>query len=237
MAYDDRQDATWDHTADDEPDWSNGSVPLGWDDWQSDDIGMSWFDRLLRAIAGLLGLALWVAWVTATIYFLVQLVIPTALQAFGSLVEAIRDGDLGTVLVIVILLAVMGVFGGGLWGCLTLVAEALVQRSGFFDGEGLVKRVFGCTWWESDRPRVYRDTPTTSSRYGPYQEYLQSDAWRQKRAFMLRRAGGCCQLCNAKGPLQVHHRTYERIFRERPEDLIVLCRACHARHHGTELIA
>jgi hypothetical protein len=34
--------------------------------------------------------------------------------------------------------------------------------------------------------------------------------------------------------LEVHHRTYERLGRERPEDLLVLCEKCHAVEHGRE---
>lgn len=34
--------------------------------------------------------------------------------------------------------------------------------------------------------------------------------------------------------LEVHHLTYERIGHEHPDDLIVLCPACHADVHGIE---
>lgn len=65
----------------------------------------------------------------------------------------------------------------------------------------------------------------------PYRSYLASDAWRRKRALLLRRAGHRCQVCNARGRLDIHHRTYERLGREHPADLGVLCRACHERFH------
>jgi hypothetical protein len=67
-----------------------------------------------------------------------------------------------------------------------------------------------------------------------YQAYLQSPEWAQRKFDALRRAGQRCQVCNSPAALEVHHRTYERIYRELPEDLTVLCRECHARHHGTE---
>lgn len=66
----------------------------------------------------------------------------------------------------------------------------------------------------------------------PYQDYLSSRHWRRVRAAALVRAVYACQLCNNRqATLDVHHRTYERRGHERPEDLIVLCRACHTKFH------
>jgi 5-methylcytosine-specific restriction endonuclease McrA len=65
----------------------------------------------------------------------------------------------------------------------------------------------------------------------PYQEYLKTDHWQEKRKQVLREAGYKCQLCNSKEILDVHHRTYERIGIEWLSDLIALCRTCHEKHH------
>jgi 5-methylcytosine-specific restriction endonuclease McrA len=65
-----------------------------------------------------------------------------------------------------------------------------------------------------------------------YQQYLKSPRWRKKAATARKRAGYRCQLCNKQKPLEVHHRTYERLGYELPSDLIALCAACHKRHHG-----
>lgn len=70
---------------------------------------------------------------------------------------------------------------------------------------------------------------TTSKEY---LAYLETEHWQKTRASALERAGGRCQLCNTNRRLQVHHRTYERLGSELPGDLTVLCRRCHARHHG-----
>lgn len=40
-----------------------------------------------------------------------------------------------------------------------------------------------------------------------------------------------CIICRAEDHLDVHHNTYVRFGRERLEDLVVLCRACHETHH------
>lgn len=60
-----------------------------------------------------------------------------------------------------------------------------------------------------------------------YAEYLQTPAWRERRAERLRFAGHRCEVCNAGGRLEVHHRTYERLGRELMTDLVALCRECH----------
>ena len=63
-----------------------------------------------------------------------------------------------------------------------------------------------------------------------YHSYIGSSSWRQSRArraeFVAARRR--CRICNARGPLEAHHRTYRRLGRERASDLTALCRECHA---------
>lgn len=63
-----------------------------------------------------------------------------------------------------------------------------------------------------------------------YQEYLKSDHWKKisRQAIGIKKR---CQQCAFPYELNVHHQNYERLGRELITDLIVLCRACHARHH------
>lgn len=74
-----------------------------------------------------------------------------------------------------------------------------------------------------------------------YKRYLRSRQWERLRERRLRRSGWSCERCHesagrsAKGNrtgLNLHHLTYERVGRERDEDLIVLCFACHEKEHG-----
>jgi len=67
----------------------------------------------------------------------------------------------------------------------------------------------------------------------PYGEYLKTDHWQFRRFRALNEAGRRCQVCNATGLLDVHHRTYERRGMEEPSDLTVLCRKCHRTFHET----
>lgn len=65
-----------------------------------------------------------------------------------------------------------------------------------------------------------------------YASYLRSEHWRETRADALDRADHKCESCgDSSGPLQVHHLTYERVGEEKPDDLQVLCRSCHAAEH------
>jgi hypothetical protein len=75
--------------------------------------------------------------------------------------------------------------------------------------------------------------PTHQSDFGvKYRDYLSSSDWQSKRRLALERAGNRCQLCASRSKqLEVHHNSYKRLGHEEPEDLIVLCRACHQRFH------
>lgn len=64
-----------------------------------------------------------------------------------------------------------------------------------------------------------------------YVEYLNSEAWREKRKASIDLAGGRCRVCNGTERLEVHHREYSRLGREWPSDLTVLCANCHKLFH------
>jgi 5-methylcytosine-specific restriction endonuclease McrA len=62
--------------------------------------------------------------------------------------------------------------------------------------------------------------------------YLRSPHWHGVRAREFSRAGHRCERCGARERLDVHHRHYRRLWREKSRDLKVLCRSCHNRAHG-----
>lgn len=64
-----------------------------------------------------------------------------------------------------------------------------------------------------------------------YADYLGTAHWHFVRRRTLKQAGYRCQLCNAQVKLDVHHKTYERLGDEDPDDTIAICRKCHRRHH------
>lgn len=60
-----------------------------------------------------------------------------------------------------------------------------------------------------------------------YLDYMRSRLWLERRAFILDRDKGICQLCKTARATEVHHRTYERFTNELPTDLISICDKCH----------
>jgi len=72
----------------------------------------------------------------------------------------------------------------------------------------------------------------------PYAKRRTTEEWRVLRNQKLEMAEYRCQLCKLHGgknvQLNVHHNTYENYGQERLDDLIVLCRPCHARHHSVD---
>lgn len=63
-----------------------------------------------------------------------------------------------------------------------------------------------------------------------YYTYINSPEWRAKANAAKQRAGFHCQVCNRSASevqLDAHHRTYERLGNENPDDITVLCRDCH----------
>jgi hypothetical protein len=64
-----------------------------------------------------------------------------------------------------------------------------------------------------------------------YRQYLQTSEWRERAEATKARFGGHCALCNGTDGLEAHHRTYERVGHELPEDLTALCSDCHGAYH------
>jgi hypothetical protein len=86
-------------------------------------------------------------------------------------------------------------------------------------------------WSDPPIKKIEADGSQVEMPVSDYRAYLRSDAWKERRSRAVERAGGRCAVCNARGPLEVHHRRYDRVGRELPEDLLVLCRDCHDVFH------
>lgn len=69
-----------------------------------------------------------------------------------------------------------------------------------------------------------------------YDAYLKTDYWKAVSDSVKRRAGYRCQVCNSQHDLQAHHRTYDHKGSELEhlDDLVCMCRRCHAVFHGKE---
>lgn len=77
--------------------------------------------------------------------------------------------------------------------------------------------------------RIQRDGVDDFER--EYSKYLKTAEWANRRAKVLKRAGGICEGCLERDATQVHHKTYEHVFEEFMFELIAVCDECHKRLH------
>lgn len=70
-----------------------------------------------------------------------------------------------------------------------------------------------------------------------YDEFLQDERWLSFRKFTFAIRGCKCEKCGSYERLQVHHIKYKdglRPWEYTCNDVVVLCRDCHAKIHGKE---
>lgn len=66
-----------------------------------------------------------------------------------------------------------------------------------------------------------------SSRMG-YKTYINSEEWKKKASKAREMARYSCEECEKRHPhLEVHHLSYQNLYRERWNDIGVLCPTCH----------
>lgn len=66
-----------------------------------------------------------------------------------------------------------------------------------------------------------------------YAEYLRSAHWQRLRVLYRHKHEWRCAGCNTtEEPLDLHHKTYERLGHEQLSDLAPLCRRCHELLHA-----
>lgn len=63
-----------------------------------------------------------------------------------------------------------------------------------------------------------------------YEEYLESDMWRDTRRLIIAHYKKC-QKCGSKKKLVVHHLNYYTVTNESIDDVTVLCWDCHIKEH------
>lgn len=80
-----------------------------------------------------------------------------------------------------------------------------------------------------DRPDT---TVLQNLGYRSYRDYLASGHWRSVKARYYRKCVRQCYGCGATDRLDLHHRTYARLGREKVGDLICVCRTCHETIHA-----
>jgi len=81
---------------------------------------------------------------------------------------------------------------------------------------------------------VDQDRLRLAIRALPYNRFLSTAYWFAVSDRAKIKAGFRCQVCNRKGRIDAHHRSYQNHGSEHEhlEDITVLCRGCHALFHG-----
>ncbi|MBD9594518.1 MULTISPECIES: hypothetical protein [unclassified Ensifer] len=74
-----------------------------------------------------------------------------------------------------------------------------------------------------------------NSFFKEYDEYLRSEAWKNKRRLVLKRANGVCEGCGLSEAREVHHLTYAHRMNEFLFELVAVCTECHERLHEDEV--
>lgn len=64
-----------------------------------------------------------------------------------------------------------------------------------------------------------------------YNDYMQSNRWRDVRNTALLSYSHKCAVCGNKKDVHVHHRNYDSFGNENISDLVVVCRMCHFYIH------
>lgn len=83
--------------------------------------------------------------------------------------------------------------------------------------------------------RANKFKPYTTSKI-PYDDYLQTDVWRELRNKRLTIDFHRCRQCGTGINVEVHHIKYPDIWGTEnvEDDLVTLCASCHARVHQND---
>lgn len=64
-----------------------------------------------------------------------------------------------------------------------------------------------------------------------YREYLISKKWEWYKKAIYHIYNNECYICGNKERLHVHHKTYDRLYHEDMDDLVLVCDNCHSDIH------
>jgi hypothetical protein len=98
--------------------------------------------------------------------------------------------------------------------------------------DGRKRRAADWAVWNAQATARERDRARASAEWhARFEEYLQSEAWADRRDLVLHRARWICEGCGREPATQVHHLTYDHVFDEFLWELRAVCRDCHERWH------
>jgi len=74
-------------------------------------------------------------------------------------------------------------------------------------------------------------SPTFRSKFSSYEEYLNSKDWANYKKMFYRCNLNKCWVCGSDKNLNIHHKTYQRLGKEKKGDCLFLCKTCHCEVH------
>jgi hypothetical protein len=81
--------------------------------------------------------------------------------------------------------------------------------------------------------KTTKKTTTTKQEFKDYNDYLNSEKWKELREEALDRDFGFCKICLDKVATQVHHHKYPRDYNnDNINNLISVCESCHEKVHN-----
>jgi len=101
------------------------------------------------------------------------------------------------------------------------------ERSKDQKTRGYYAAAFAEAWARYLPPLGNSANPAIPASPAGYAEYLRTPRWVGFSQRVREHWGQRCAVCNAGGPLEVHHRTYERLGKEEMTDVLPLCAGCH----------
>ncbi|WP_354005557.1 HNH endonuclease [Paenibacillus polymyxa] len=80
-----------------------------------------------------------------------------------------------------------------------------------------------------DFPIICNDT---GEIFTTYKDYLGGRHWQNvRKRFAESKFKNECNVCKSKNKLNLHHKSYKRVGKERLNDLVYLCESCHNKAH------
>lgn len=104
-----------------------------------------------------------------------------------------------------------------------------------FENKGIYRRYI-----DNEKIKEQEEVFSNMESHGTYGGLLFREEWKNKRDEIIKR-DGCCKICNSITDLQVHHRQYHFLLKEKkfklpweyPNNLLItLCENCHRRGHN-----
>lgn len=95
-----------------------------------------------------------------------------------------------------------------------------------------------CRGHLAEDPMRAADTVNFDTWQKAYEHRIRSSDWKKLKAEVIKARGYKCERCGSGYRLDLHHKTYERLGCERPDDVELVCKWCHpAADHERRLAA